>query len=45
MATPDFGDANSYIAAAPNPILSTGAAVAMVVLDFSMRLIAITKTG
>ena len=44
-AHPGFGDANGPTAAAPDPTLSTEAAVAMVVLDFSMRLIAITKTG
>jgi hypothetical protein len=45
MATPGFGDVNGPIAAAPNPPACTGAAMAMVPLDFSMRLMAITKNG
>ncbi|MGB5201714.1 MAG: hypothetical protein WBN68_12755 [Sedimenticolaceae bacterium] len=32
------------LAAAPSLLLSTGAAVAIILIDFNMRLIAITKT-
>lgn len=40
-----FGDANGFTAAAPSLLLSTGAAVAVILIDFSTRLIATTKTG